>query len=105
MFTNCVHFNYKNHFVEVGKCRAKLEQTTTECEYYSEAQCAKDEHLEKCNTRRENCEKQESGKRNHCYVLWTDDEHGKTIVKLKVFKSIHRNCFYVFICTNCRVVF
>lgn len=41
--------------------------------------------MEECSTQKEICEKPESGKRNHCYVLWTDDEDGKSTVKLKVY--------------------
>lgn len=41
-------------------------------------------HDEGCSGRNETCEKLSEGKRNHCYVLWTEDENGKINVKLKV---------------------
>lgn len=70
-------------------CETKLERTTTECEYFNEtcAQSAIDG--QQCSIKKEECEKPDNGKRNHCYVLWTDDENGKVKVQLKANTIAH----------------
>ncbi|KAL3280147.1 hypothetical protein HHI36_017647 [Cryptolaemus montrouzieri] len=56
-------------------------QTTTKCEFYNQSMCANPDDP-KCHDI-EDCDRQDDGKRSHCFVLWSENEHGVINISLK----------------------
>lgn len=69
---------------------------TTQCEYYNETLC--NESGTGCNTTQV-CDKPETDKRNHCYVLWQNNTNG-IIIKMKGNYNFGHN-----ICDFCSLYF
>lgn len=72
--------------IKVNSVSIPSERVTHYCEYYNETMCTESNENgdgQAC-FRKEECDRQTDGKRNHCFAVWKRDANGNMNITLKV---------------------